>query len=122
MTDSRLRAFAIAMLLVGAAANGLYGLVGLMGDDHFVPDDLIFGAVTLWGGVNLVIGAIQLMVAVLIRQGVPSGASLGILIAGINAVAQMMAIGAYPFWSVTVLAVDVLIIYALAVPDPREAA
>ena len=122
MTDSRLRAFAIAMLLVGAAANGLYGLVGLMGDDHFVPDDLIFGAVTLWGGVNLVIGAIQLMVAVLIWQGVPSGASLGILIAGINAVAQMMAIGAYPFWSVTVLAVDVLIIYALAVPDPREPA
>jgi hypothetical protein len=110
------------MLLLGGTANSLYGLVGLLEEEHFVPDALLFGAVTLWGGVNLVIGAIQFMVALLIWKGVPSGTTLGIFIAGLNAVAQMMAIGAYPVWSVTVLAVDVLIIYALAAHGPGEPA
>jgi hypothetical protein len=110
--------FAATMLLVGATANALYGIVGLTGDDHFVPDDLLFGAVTFWGGVNLVIGSIQFMIAVLILMRVASGALLGIFIAGINAVAQMMAIGAYPLWSATVLVIDLLIIYALTVHGP----
>ena len=113
--------FAATMLVIGGAANSLYGLVGLLEEEHFVPDALLFGAVTLWGGVNLVIGAIQLGVALLIWNGIPSGTSLGILVAGINAVAQMMAIGAYPVWSSTVLAIDLLVIYALAVHGPRQA-
>jgi hypothetical protein len=114
--------FAATMLLVGATANALYGIVGLVGDDHFVSDDLLFGAVTFWGGVNLVIGSIQFMIAVLILKRVASGAALGIFIAGINALAQMMAVGAYPIWSLTVLAIDLLIIYALTVYGPWESA
>jgi hypothetical protein len=113
--------FAVAMLLIGGAANSLYGLVGLLEEEHFVPDALLFGAVTFWGGVNLVIGAIQLIIALLLWKDVPSGTSLGILIAGLNAVAQMMAIGAYPLWSTMVLAMDIAIIYALAAYGPREA-
>jgi hypothetical protein len=114
--------FAAAMLFIGAAANALYGVAGLVRDEHLVPDDLLFGGITFWGGVNLAVGMIQLMIAVLIVKRVPSGASLGVLVCGINAVAQMMAIGAYPIWSVTVLAIDLLVIYALIVYGPRELA
>lgn len=117
--DAWLR-FAAAMLFIAAAANALYGVAGLVRDDHLVPDELLFGGVTFWGGVHLIVGLIQLMIAVLIVQRVPSGASLGILVCGINAVAQMMAVGAYPIWSVTVLAIDLLVIYALTVYRPRE--
>jgi hypothetical protein len=113
--------FAVTMLVIAGAANSLYGLVGLLEEEHFAPDALLFGAITLWGGVNLVIGAIQLGVALLIWNGIPSGASLGILVAGINAVAQMMAIGAYPVWSLTVLTIDLLVIHALVVHGPKEA-
>jgi len=114
--------FAIAMLVIGGAANSLYGLGGLVQDEHFIPEALLFGALTFWGGVNLVIGAIQLGVALLLWNGIPSGATLGIFVAGVNAVAQMMAIGAYPAWSAAVLAIDILVIYALAVHGPQEAA
>ena len=102
------------MLLIGAAANALYGVAGLVKDDHFVSDALLFGAVSFWGGVNLVIGMIQAGTALLIWNRIPSGAFLGILIAGINAIAQMMAVGAYPLWSMTVLVIDGLIIYGLS--------
>ena len=113
--------FAVTMFVIGGVANSLYGIVGLVEEEHFAPDALLFGAVTLWGGVNLVIGAIQLGVALLIWNGIPSGVPLGILVAGLNAVAQMMAIGAYPIWSLTVLTIDLLVIYALAVHGPKEA-
>jgi hypothetical protein len=59
-----------------------------------VSDELIFGAVELWGGVNLVIGLIQAMIAVLILVGAPSRVFLGVLVTSINLVAQMMIMGA----------------------------
>ena len=113
--------FALAMLLVGGAANSLYGVVGLVNADHFASDALLFGAVEFWGGVNLVIGLIYFMIALLLVNRIPSGVSLGVMVAGINAIAQMMAIGAYPVWSVIVLVVDGLIIYALTVHGPAHA-
>src|SRR5215207_2353387 len=112
--------FAATMLLIGAAANALYGVVGLLGDDHLVPAELIFGALEFWGGVNLVIGLIQFMVALLILTGAPSRVFLGVLVTGINLIAQMMIMGVYPLWSATVLVIDVLIIYALVVHGSSE--
>jgi hypothetical protein len=43
------------------------------------------------------------------------GAILGIFIAGLNATVALVSIGAYPIWSITVMVVDGLIIYGLAV-------
>ena len=105
--------FALAMLVASAIANSLYGIVGLTGDDHFVSDELLFGAVELWGGVALVIGAIEFMIVLLVVKRVPSGVPLAVMIVGLNAVAQLMAIGAYPIWSVIVLVIDGLVIYGL---------
>jgi len=107
--------FVTAMLLIGAAANAVYGVAGLVKDDHLVPDALLFGSVSFWGGTSLVIASIQLMIAVLIVKRIDSGVAFGILIAAVNAIAQMMAVGAYPIWSVTVLVIDGLIIYGLTV-------
>jgi len=115
-----MRRFAIAMLVVAGVVNVLYGVVGLGDDHHYASDGPIFGAVELWGGVNLVIGAIYLMIVLLLVKRVPSGVPLAVMMAGINAVAQMMAVGAYPIYSLTVLAVDVVVIYALLVDDVRE--
>jgi hypothetical protein len=110
------------MLTLAGIVNCLYGVAGLAGDEHLVEDSLLFGAVEFWGGVNLIVGAIQLMIVLLLVKDVPSGTWLGIGLAAVNAIAQLMAVGAYPLWSLTVLVIDVLIIYALAVHGPREAA
>jgi hypothetical protein len=40
---------------------------------------------------------------------------MGIVFAMLNAIAQILAIGAYPVWSVIILVIDGLIIYALTV-------
>jgi hypothetical protein len=103
------------MLFIAAAANALWGIAAFASDDYFAADELLFGDLSVWGGVYLGIAAVQLVTAVLIFNRSHLGALLGILIAGLNALVQLMAIGAYPIWSVIVLVIDGLIIYGLCV-------
>jgi uncharacterized membrane protein YjfL (UPF0719 family) len=60
--------------------------------------------------------------AVMIFNRSRRGALLGIVIAALNALAQLVAIGGYPAWSVIVLVVDGLVIYGLCVYGLDEAA
>jgi hypothetical protein len=103
------------MLFIAAAANALWGIAAFANDDYFAADELLFGDLSTWGGVYLAIAAVQLVTAVAIFNKSHLGALVGIVIAGLNAIAQLMAIGAYPVWSVIVLVIDGLIIYGLCV-------
>ena len=108
-------AFAATMVLVVGVFNVIYGLAAIIDDDYFVADELLFGNLSLWGWVHLIIGVLQVITATLIYAGNDFGAVLGIMFAGFNAIAALLAIGAYPVWSVIILVVDGLIIYALTV-------
>ena len=108
-------AFAATMVLVVGVFNVIYGLAAIIEDDYFAADELLFGDLSLWGWVHLIIGVLQVVTATLIYAGNDFGAVLGIMFAGFNAIAALLAIGAYPVWSVIILVVDGLIIYALTV-------
>ena len=69
----------------------------------------------MWGTVYLVLGAIQLLTAFLIWRGSVVGALLGIMLAGLSAANSLLSVGAYPIWSLIILALDGVIIYALTV-------
>jgi hypothetical protein len=103
------------MLFIAAAANALWGIAAFANDDYFAADELLFGDLSTWGVVYLAIAAVQLVTAVAIFNKSNLGALVGIVIAALNAIAQLMAIGAYPVWSVIVLVIDGLIIYGLCV-------
>lgn len=72
----------------------------------------------MWGWIYLGFAAVQLVTGGLIvsmrggRRAV--GAALGIGIALLPALMVLMSIGAYPIWSIILLAIDGLIIYGLA--------
>ena len=46
----------------------------------------------------------------------------GIAVAGLQAIAQLAMIQAYPFWSLCVFTVDILVIYALSVYGGKRVA
>ena len=66
-------------------------------------------------GLSSSLGAIQLLTAFLIWRGSFLGALLGIMLAGLNAVIALLSVGAYPIWSLIILALDGVVIYALTV-------
>ena len=108
-------AFAATMILIVGVFNVIYGLAAIIEDDYFAADELLFGDLSLWGWVYLIIGVLQVVTATLIYAGNDFGAVLGIMFAGFNAIAALLSIGAYPLWSVIILVVDGLIIYGLTV-------
>jgi hypothetical protein len=108
-------AFAATMVLIAGVFNVIYGLAAVIDDNYFTPNDLLFGNLSLWGWIHLILGVLQVLAASMIFAGSELGALLGIMFAGFSAIAALLAIGAYPLWSVIVLVVDGLIIYALTV-------
>jgi hypothetical protein len=108
-------AFAATMVLIAGVFNFIYGLAAIVDDDYFVARELLFGDLSLWGWIHLILGVLQVVTAAMIFAGSELGAVLGITFAGFSAIAALLAIGAYPLWSVIILVVDGLIIYALTV-------
>ena len=108
-------AFAATMVLIAGVFNFIYGLAAIVDDDYFAASDLLFGDLSLWGWIHLILGVAQVVTATMIFSGSDLGAVLGITFAGFNAIAALLAIGAYPVWSVIILVIDGLIIYALTV-------
>jgi hypothetical protein len=108
-------AFAATMILIAGVFNLIYGLAAIVDDDYFEAGELLFGDLSLWGWIHLALGVAQVVTATMIYAGSDLAAVLGITFAGFNAIAALLALGAYPVWSVIILVIDGLIIYALTV-------
>jgi hypothetical protein len=110
---SGLVTFAGVMLVIAGAFNLLDGFVALVKDDYYIADELLFGSLSAWGVLWLLVGAMQLFAGYEVMKRKSWGVILGVFLAGVNAITQLMFLGAYPAWSIAILVVDGLIIYAL---------
>ena len=107
--------FAAVMFLVVGIFNVIDGIAAISKDRHFRADELIVGNLKLWGVVFLIVGAAQLLTVFLIYRRSPAGQMLGVFLAVMNAVAALFFLGAYPVWSIIILVLDGVVIYALTV-------
>ncbi len=114
-TDTGWATFAGVLFTLAGIFHLLWGFAALAHDDNFVADELLFGGLTLWGILYLVLGAAQLGAAYLIGRARRSGQLLGMLLAGLSATNAMFTFGAYPIWAAVILALDLLVLYGLAV-------
>ena len=105
--------FAAVIFLILGIFNIVDGIAALANDDYFHVDELLFGDLAMWGTIFLVVGAAQLLTALLIFRGSHAGALLGVSLAALNAVIALLSVGAYPIWSLVILALDGVVIYAL---------
>ena len=69
----------------------------------------------------LCLGALQMLVAFGIWSGNQLARWTGIVVVSLNAIAQLLFIPAYPFWSLSIFTLDLLVLYALAVHGGRPA-
>jgi hypothetical protein len=107
--------FAGIMVLVAGTLNIIYGIAAIDNANFFVNDaQFVFSDLNTWGWIVLVLGVLQVFAAFSIWQGGSYGRWFGIFVAALSAIGALLSIPAYPFWSLTIFAVDVLIIYGLA--------
>ena len=111
---SGLVTFAGIMLILAGSFNILDGIVALADDERFNGDALLFGDLAAWGFWWLFIGLLQIWAGTQVMKLKDVGMMMGIAFAGLNAFTHLMFLDAYPVWSLVILVIDVIIIYALA--------
>ena len=108
--------FAALMLALAGTWNFIDGLLAIGGSRVYVFEStFVFSDLNTWGWIMLLLGALQLLAAFTIASGSEFGRWFGIASAGVNAIGQLAFLPAYPLWAITMFAIDILIIYALAV-------
>jgi hypothetical protein len=113
--------FASVLLLVLACFNLIDGIAALAKSHVFLPNaHYVFGDLRTWGWITLIIGLLLLLAAAGVLAGNQLARWFAVAIVGLNAIDQMFFIPAYPFWSLMIIAVDVVALYGLCVYGSRE--
>ena len=110
--------FASFMMLLVGAFQSIQGLVALFDDGFYLTgeDGLVVNVdYNVWGTVHLLLGLLLLASGFGVMAGNLVARTVGVILAGLSALANMAFIGAYPIWSLIIITVDVLVIYALIV-------
>jgi hypothetical protein len=115
-------AFAALMLIMVGAFNMIDGLAALLKDELFVktPNGLLVFDITAWGWINLLFGAAQFLVGLALTRGAFWARMVAVVLVTLNAFAQMAFLSAYPIWSLLIIALDVIVIWALVVHGPDD--
>ncbi|UPK75766.1 hypothetical protein MU582_03760 [Nocardioidaceae bacterium SCSIO 66511] len=114
--------FAAALMLVTGAFQILQGIVALANDTYFVtlPNYTYEFDLTAWGWIHLVIGIVLILVALGLFSGNIWARAAGIAFASISAIANFLWLPYQPWWAILVIAIDVLVIWALATYRPVD--
>jgi hypothetical protein len=115
-------AFAAILLVIAGSLNMIYGIAAISGA-HFYDDTTryLFSSLNTWGWITVFLGLIQLTGGFSLMAGNPYGRVVGIAAATIGAIGSLLAVGgAFPFWSLGVFALCVIIIHGLVVYGEDE--
>jgi hypothetical protein len=107
--------FAGTLLSLAGILNIIYGIAAI-GDSRFFTENVTFivSGLNTWGWVALIVGVLQLFAAFSLYAGGSYGRWVGIFAAGASAIAALLSIPAYPFWSLCIFALAVITLYELA--------
>ena len=116
--------FAAILLLIAGTLNIIYG-IGAIGDANFYANSThyVISSLHTWGWVILILGIIQLTAGFSLFGGGAYGRVIGIAAATLGAIGALLSIGgAFPFWSLGIFALCIIIIHGLVVyGEPEQA-
>ena len=109
--------FAGVMMILVGTFQVIDGLIALFNDDLYVvrSDGLVVNVdYTAWGWTHLLLGILLIAAGYAVFSGRVWGRTLGVIAALLSAIVNFAFIPAYPVWSLLIITVDVLVIYALS--------
>ncbi len=114
---SGLTVFAGALMIVDGILGVLTGIAALLNDKLYVstPGYIYAYDLTTWGWVHLLLGVLVGLAGLAVLRGQLWGRITGMVLAALSVIANFMFMPHYPLWSILVIALDVAILWALAV-------
>ena len=113
--------FAAALLVTVGIFNLIDGIAAIARSHIFIANaHYVIGDLRAWGWVALILGVLQVLAAIGVLAGNQAARWFAVAVVGLNAIAQMFFIPAYPFWSLMIIAVDVVALWGLCAYGSRE--
>jgi hypothetical protein len=107
--------FAAALLLLAGVLDIIWGIAAIGDAKFFIADQkYIISSLHTWGWITLILGVLQLFAAFSLASGGAYGRWFGMIAAGLSAISALLSIPAYPFWSLCIFALAIIILYELA--------
>lgn len=108
--------FGGVMMAVLGGFGVIEGLVALLTPTYFVTVNgaVLAFTVTGWAWLHLILGALVLVTGLALLGNAPGWArGVGIGLVAVNMIVQLAWLPAYPIWSIILLVIDVVVLYAL---------
>ena len=108
--------FGGVMMMVAGTFHAMAGIVGIFNDSYWlVPSSDLVVTIdyTAWGWVHLIIGALAIAAGAGILAGQAWARVTGVVLAVLSALVNLAFMAAFPLWATLIIAIDVLVIYAL---------
>ncbi|AUH67889.1 MULTISPECIES: DUF7144 family membrane protein [Gordonia] len=109
--------FAAAILLFVAGLLGLFqGISAVVNDDLIVvgPQYVYQFDTTAWGWIHIVVGVLAMIIAIGMFTGAVWARVAAIVIASLSIIANFLWLPYYPWWSILLIALDLVVIWAVA--------
>jgi hypothetical protein len=108
--------FAGLVMIIGGAFQALEGLAAVVNDKWLVvlPEYIFAFDPTVWGVIHLLVGLALLVIGVSLLKGQIWARVAGMIVAVISAILNFVFLPFSPLWAIMIIAVDMLIIWALA--------
>lgn len=112
--------FAGVLLMILGTVNVIEGIAAIGNANFFVHNtNYVFGTLSTWGWIALCLGCVQLAAGLAVFVKNQLARWVGVASLGLNAIAQLLIMPAYPFWGLSLFAVDVLAMYGLIAHGKR---
>lgn len=106
---------AMMMILLGTF-QAIAGLVALFKETYYaVPSQDLVVSVNYdaWGWAHLIVGLVALAAGVGLMSGAMWARVTGVIVAMVSAIVNLGFLAAFPLWAITMITLDVLVIYAI---------
>ncbi|HKG25147.1 MAG TPA: hypothetical protein VKB09_05820 [Thermomicrobiales bacterium] len=108
--------FAAAMMMIIGFWQALAGIAAIGQDKVYAatPEYIYAFDVTGWGWIHLLLGILIVCAGVAVFMGSTWARMVAIVLASLSMIANFAFIPHYPVWSLTIIALDAAVIWALA--------
>jgi hypothetical protein len=110
------------MLFIAGMFAIINGVVAIANANFFTAygAQYVWTNLSAWGWFALIMGILAVVAAFSVMRGGEYGRWFGIVVAGIQLLVQIFWIPIVPFWALTVMLLDILVIYGLAVYGGKQ--
>ncbi|MEU1983135.1 hypothetical protein [Nocardia sp. NPDC019395] len=114
---------AAALLLVAGFVTLFQGISAVAGDEVFIsgPQYVYELDLTSWGWVHIVFGILLILTSLALMTGATWARITAIGLAALSIVVNFLWLPYYPLWSILIIALDIVIIWAIATWDTGRA-